>query len=120
LEFEATMGSTRFRRRARSPRRGGRKYPQSHRPGLYCAFERSDTQERQPLASLRDRFYDGASVPQDYAEAVKRFRRSAEQGAAIGQYNLGLMYAEGIGVPKDTVEAVKWMMKAAEQAYLKR
>ncbi len=43
---------------------------------------------------------DGLGVPQDYAEAMKWYRKSAEQGDAHGQNNLGAMYAEGQGVPR--------------------
>jgi TPR repeat protein len=53
--------------------------------------------------------YDnGNGVPEDDVEAVKWFRKSAEQGDASAQYFLGLMYAKGEGVPKDLVEAHVW------------
>ncbi|WP_172920060.1 tetratricopeptide repeat protein, partial [Capnocytophaga canis] len=48
-------------------------------------------------------------------EAVKWYRKSAEQGNALGQYNLGVMYDYGYGVPKDEAEAVKWYQKSARQ-----
>jgi TPR repeat protein len=51
----------------------------------------------------------------DYAKALKWYRKSAEQGDAIAQSNLGSMYGTGDGVPKDSSEAVKWYRKAAEQ-----
>ena len=35
---------------------------------------------------------------QDYAEAVRWFRKAAEQGDADAQFNLGRMYYEGQGV----------------------
>ena len=35
----------------------------------------------------------GRGVRQDFAEAVRWFRRAAEQGNARGQNNLGAMYA---------------------------
>ena len=57
----------------------------------------------------------GKGVPQDYAEAVKWFRKAAEQGFADAQFILGVMYTNGEGVPKDDAEAVKWYRKAAEQ-----
>jgi hypothetical protein len=41
--------------------------------------------------------------------------RSAEEGDAIAQYNLALMYDNGEGVPEDDAEAVKWYQLAAEQ-----
>ena len=54
-------------------------------------------------------------MTKDLYEAVKWFRKAAEQGHAKAQFNLGLCYDEGNGVTKDPVEAVKWYRKAAEQ-----
>ena len=51
----------------------------------------------------------------DYEEAVKWYRKAAEQNYADAQVNLGVCYMEGQGVGKDYVEAVKWYRKAAEQ-----
>ena len=48
-------------------------------------------------------------------EAVKWFRKAAEQNYAEAQYILGVCYEQGEGVAKDQVEAVKWYRKAAEQ-----
>ena len=56
-----------------------------------------------------------ASQNGKYAEAVKWFRKAAEQGEAFAQYNLGVMYADGEGVTQDYAEAVKWYRMAAEQ-----
>ncbi len=53
----------------------------------------------------------------DYVEAVKWFRKAAEQNYAEAQNNLGACYATGQGVAKDYVEAVKWYRKAAEQNF---
>ena len=41
--------------------------------------------------------------------------RLAEQGDAIAQYNLGVMYTTGEGVPENDAEAVRWYRLAAEQ-----
>ena len=38
---------------------------------------------------------------------MKWLRKAAEQGFAIGQSNLGVMYREGNGVPQDYTEAMK-------------
>lgn len=54
-------------------------------------------------------------VPQDYAEAVKWYRKSAEQGFAPSQCKLGDMSLIGQGVPQDFAEAVKWYRKSADQ-----
>ncbi len=51
----------------------------------------------------------------DYATALMEFRVLAEQGDAIAQYNLGLMYANGRGVPRDYVQARMWFNLAAAQ-----
>ena len=60
--------------------------------------------------------YDlGEGVAQDDAEAVKWYRKAAEQDSAEAQNNLGTMYVQGQGVAQDEVEAVKWYRKAAEQ-----
>jgi hypothetical protein len=64
--------------------------------------------------------YDcGQSVPRDYVEAAKWFRKAAEQGDAEAQYNLGVMCYTGEGVQQDYAEAVKWYRKAADQGHAK-
>ena len=61
-------------------------------------------------------FFSGTlGVAKDEAEAVKWFRKAAEQNVADAQYNLGVCYANGQGVTEDDAEAVKWFRKAAEQ-----
>jgi uncharacterized protein len=59
-------------------------------------------------------YFNGQGVRQNYAEAVKWYRKAAEQGYAWAQYNLGFMYFHGQGVPQDYAEAAKWGRKAAE------
>jgi TPR repeat protein len=59
----------------------------------------------------------GQGVPQDFAEAVKWFRRSAEQAEAVAQFNLGLSYESGRGVDQDYAEAANWYRRAANQGY---
>lgn len=57
----------------------------------------------------------GQGVAKDPVEAVKWFRKAAEQGNLEGQWALGNCYFEGNGVIKDQAEAVKWYLKSAEQ-----
>jgi len=57
-----------------------------------------------------DAYYQG-----DYATALKEWRPLADQGDAVAQNNLGVMYDQGLGVPQDAVEAVRWYRLAAEQ-----
>ncbi len=54
-------------------------------------------------------------IAADDAEAVKWYRKAAEQGDAYAQYNLGFMYDNGEGVPRDYAEAARWYRKAANQ-----
>jgi hypothetical protein len=44
-------------------------------------------------------------------------RPDADQGDAVAQFNLGVMYAQGRGVPQDDAEAVRWYRKAADQGH---
>ena len=64
-------------------------------------------------------YYAGEGVAKDQVEAVKWYRKAAEQNFAQAQYNLGICYNHGEGVAKDQVEAVKWYRKAAEQNFAK-
>jgi TPR repeat protein len=50
-------------------------------------------------------------------EAVKRYRKAADQNYSPAQSNLGWCYDNGQGVAKDYAEAVKWYRKAAEQGH---
>ena len=54
-------------------------------------------------------------VSQDMKEAVKWFRKAAENGNSAAQSNLGIFYDYGKGVQQDYAEAVKWYKKSAEQ-----
>ena len=53
----------------------------------------------------------------NYAEAVKWYRKAAEQGHAEAQYALGYSYQYGHGVAQDDEEAATWYRKAAEQGH---
>ena len=54
-------------------------------------------------------------MAKDQAEAVKWYRKAAEQNHAEAQYNLGICFYKGEGVAKDQVEAYKWVLLAARQ-----
>jgi TPR repeat protein len=42
-------------------------------------------------------------------------QKAAEQGDAVPQLNLGIMYADGQGGPQDYAQAMSWFRKLAEQ-----
>jgi TPR repeat protein len=60
-------------------------------------------------------FLGKGGLTKDEVEAVKWFRKAAEQNVADAQFSLGVCYANGQGVTKDDAESVKWFRKAAEQ-----
>ncbi len=56
-------------------------------------------------------------MKQDKPESVKWYRKSAEQGFAPAQYNLGVAYFFGDGTKENKSEAIKWYLKSAEQDF---
>ena len=60
-----------------------------------------------------------ATTRGDYATALREWRPLAEQGDALAQYNLGVLYRKGRGVPQDDVQARQWYAKAAAQGLAK-
>jgi TPR repeat protein len=70
-----------------------------HRNKMGIFYEYSQPRFRQP----------------DNAEAMRWFRKAAEQGNIEAQVNLGGMCANGTGVKKDGAEALKWWLMAAKQ-----
>ena len=59
---------------------------------------------------------DGTSHP-DFIQAMKWWRKAADQGNIRAQCSIGEMYGAGEGVAKDDSEAAKWYQKAG--GYLK-
>ena len=59
------------------------------------------------------RYDNGDGVQKDSAEAVKWFRKAAEQGYAPAQNE----YGKHLMNERDVVEAVMWFRKAADQGY---
>ena len=60
-----------------------------------------------------DEFYNR----KNYDEAVRWYRKAADQGDANAQSNLGWMYRNGYGVPQSYDEALRWYRKAVEQGH---
>ena len=64
-----------------------------------------------------DAFDDAYNAYQrgDFDTAAKTYRKLAERGDVVAQYNLGVMHENGQGIPQDYAEAVRWYTRAAEQ-----
>lgn len=62
-------------------------------------------------------FQSGINLPVDITEAVDCFRRSALQGYAPAQCQLGVLYQQGEALPRDGQLALEWCQRAVEQDY---
>jgi TPR repeat protein len=75
---------------------------------------RAEKGEADAQYKLAEKYLWGSfSMRPSHAEAVRWYRRAAEQGHPGGQFGLGFMYHQGAGVAQDSVEAYKWMSLAA-------
>src|SRR4029453_4247327 len=76
-------------------------------PEIRAGADKGDAKAQYELGRA---FFSGAlGVAKDEAEAVKWFRKAAEQNVADAQFSLGVCYANGRGVTKDDAESVKWL-----------
>ncbi|MBA3813976.1 MAG: SEL1-like repeat protein [Alphaproteobacteria bacterium] len=67
--------------------------------------------------NIGEQYYFGRGVRQSYAEAMRWYRRAAEEKNPIAQYSIGALYDLGEGVKEDCVEAMKWYFEAADQGH---
>ena len=84
---------------------------------IRAAAERNDAGAQCMLGVF---YAEGRGVEQDYAEAVKWFRKAARdskyrKGISGAKRRLGDCYFHGRGVERDLNEAAKWYRMAAEQ-----
>jgi hypothetical protein len=72
-------------------------------------------EERISAEITRGEVYEyGRDVQQDYAEAMKWYRKAAEHGSAIAEAKIAMMYKYGEGVPQSDTEAEKWIQKSKD------
>ena len=62
-------------------------------------------------------YRDGKGIQQDYKKAFDWFKKSAEQGYAAAQFEIGFCYRTGKGIQQDYKKAFEWFKKSAEQGY---
>jgi hypothetical protein len=62
-------------------------------------------------------YASGCGVTRDDADAVRWYRRAAEQGYAPAQFNLAHMFADGRGCPQSQEQALGWYRKAAQRSF---
>lgn len=56
-------------------------------------------------------------LPEDNSQAIKWFRKAAEQGNGLAQMEIGDRYYHGTGVPQNDVEAYAWFLLAKARGY---
>jgi uncharacterized protein len=81
------------------------------------AAERNNAWSADAQRDLGVMYYNGLGVPQDYTEALKWYRKAAEQGNERALGSLGLMYERGQGVPQDCIQAYMWFNLAASRSH---
>jgi len=60
-------------------------------------------------------YREGEGISKDEEEAVRWFRKSAQQGYANAQYKLGESYANGTGVKQNLIYSFQWLTLSASQ-----
>jgi|GEM_PF-4841027 len=63
---------------------------------------------------LADLYRQGSDVKRNPDEAIRLFRKAAENNHAEAQNQLGMAYAFGEGVEQNDIEAKKWFRRAAD------
>ena len=77
------------------------------------SFDELETLARQGDAEAQPPPTPRYDIDDDYKEAVKWYRKAAEQGHVESQFNLGVCYHNGDGVRKNYKKVVAWYSKAA-------
>ena len=80
--------------------------------------EAGNTDAQVELGRIYDYKFKEYNIEQNEAEALKWYKKAAEQGNPAGMENLAISYEYGGKVPKDYSEALKWHLKAAEKGYV--
>jgi TPR repeat protein/serine/threonine protein kinase len=87
--------------------------------GVHSTFKEAKAEERakenaEACMNKGMSYYLGQGVAKDYVEAVKWYRKAADQGDAGAQCYLGICYHNGEGVVEDKAEAARWFKTAAD------
>lgn len=81
---------------------------------LMNAAKKGDAEAQYWLGAM---YADSESPQKNLKEAVKWFRKSAEQEFEAAQYMMGIVYESGMAVKRDFKEAASWFTKAAMQGF---
>lgn len=79
----------------------------------------ADRGEAEPQCMIANMYHLGLGMEINMLEAIKWYRRSAEQGYGVASNNLAEILQFGDdGIEADRAEAEKWLKKAREQGFL--
>ena len=87
----------------------------SEEGNLKSAEAKANSGDADAQFGLGLKYATGQGTEDEYLQAVRWYRKAADQNHALAQLNLGLMYASGQGVAQSDTEAVAWILKAANQ-----
>lgn len=75
--------------------------------------------EAEPQCMIANMYHLGLGMERNILEAVKWYRKSAEQGYGVASNNLAGIFQFGDdGIEADREEAEKWRKKSSEQGFL--
>ena len=81
-------------------------------------FMKPDARKNPDVLNHIAHMYDkGLGVEKNLQISAQWYKKAAEMGFKVAQFNLGLCYEKGEGVTKDIHEAIYWFRKSAEQEY---
>ncbi|RIA89585.1 hypothetical protein C1645_771983, partial [Glomus cerebriforme] len=61
----------------------------------------------------------GIGIDINKQKAVELYKKAANLGSKVAQYNLGIMYEKGDVIEKDINQAIYWYEQSAKQGYQK-
>lgn len=80
---------------------------------IYNAAQKGDADAQLELGFYYQEGEEGA--PKDQQKAIYWYKKAAENGNVIAQFNMGEIYDSGNGVKQDFAKAASWYLKAAKQ-----
>ncbi|CAG8514450.1 5886_t:CDS:2 [Scutellospora calospora] len=82
--------------------------------------EVADSSDEVPDAQLKYGLclFQGTGVDRDFSEAAKYFKKAAENGLAVGMYNVGNILYAGLTGVKDEELGIKYIREAAQNNHL--
>lgn len=94
----------------------GKGFAKDLRKAFQWTLQSAESDYLNAQVALGDWYLEGhMMVTKDYSQAHRWYTRAAQQGSALAQYNLGLLYYNGFGVLQDYRQAADYLTEAAKQ-----